>query len=175
MPNMGIPSELPVRSKPAKSLKLRPESIVNAFFSSTQQRVLGLLFGQPNRSFFSTEIIGRLGAGSGAVQRELKRLADSGQGSQLEIDGLLRSAQRRLQDAENKSLNLESRFDPAYNSAHALALAALRWHRLFNDSRVRRRRSALPPPNRPPTTREVRPKQSHPTTAATFPALYAFR
>lgn len=49
-----------------------------ALFSSTQQRVLGLLFGQPERSFFATEVIARVGAGSGAVQRELKKLADSG-------------------------------------------------------------------------------------------------
>lgn len=53
-------------------------SLADALFSSTQQRVLGLLFGQPDRSFFATEIIDRLGAGSGAVQRELKKLADSG-------------------------------------------------------------------------------------------------
>jgi hypothetical protein len=38
----------------------------------------------------------------------------------------VRSGRLRLQDAENKSLNLESRFDLAYNAAHALALAALR-------------------------------------------------
>ena len=37
----------------------------------TQQRVLGLLFGQPDRSFYATELIGLVGAGSGAVQREL--------------------------------------------------------------------------------------------------------
>lgn len=55
-----------------------PPSLANALFSSTQQRVLGLLFGQPGSSFFATEIIARLGAGSGAVQRELKRLTDSG-------------------------------------------------------------------------------------------------
>ena len=53
-------------------------SIADALFTSTQQRVLGLIFGQPDRSFFASEIIARLGAGSGAVQRELKKLADSG-------------------------------------------------------------------------------------------------
>lgn len=46
--------------------------------------------------------------------------------SKTEFDGLLRSGQRRLQDAENTSLNIESRFDLAYNAAHALSLAALR-------------------------------------------------
>jgi len=55
-----------------------PASLANALFSSTQQRVLGYLFGQPERSFFANELIGLVGAGSGAVQRELKRLAESG-------------------------------------------------------------------------------------------------
>jgi hypothetical protein len=45
-----------------------------------------------------------------------------------EFTGLLRSGQARLSDAENKALALESRFDLAYNAAHALCLAALRWH-----------------------------------------------
>jgi len=53
-------------------------SLADALFSSTQQRVLGLLFGQPERSFFASEIIDRLKAGSGAVQRELRKLAESG-------------------------------------------------------------------------------------------------
>lgn len=45
--------------------------------------------------------------------------------ARAEFEGLLRSGRRRLQDAENHSLNLESRFDLAYNAAHALALATL--------------------------------------------------
>ncbi len=46
--------------------------------STIQQRVLAYLFGQPARSFFATELIKLAGGGSGAVQRELARLADSG-------------------------------------------------------------------------------------------------
>ena len=38
------------------------------------------------------------------------------------------SAQRRLQDARQPQLSLEGRFDLAYSAAHALCLAALRWH-----------------------------------------------
>lgn len=53
-------------------------SLADALFSKTQQRVLGLLFGQPERSFYATELIGLLGVGSGAVQRELSRLEQSG-------------------------------------------------------------------------------------------------
>lgn len=43
-----------------------------------------------------------------------------------EIAGLLRTGLARLADAGNASLALESRFDLAYNAAHALCLAALR-------------------------------------------------
>ncbi len=43
-----------------------------------------------------------------------------------EIAGLLRTGIARLRDAQNASLALESRFDLAYNAAHALCLAALR-------------------------------------------------
>lgn len=53
-------------------------SLADALFSTTQQRVLGLLFGQPERSYYATELIGLIAAGSGAVQRELARLERSG-------------------------------------------------------------------------------------------------
>ena len=43
-----------------------------------------------------------------------------------EIAGLLRSGTVRLADAKHESLSQESRFDLAYNAAHALSLAALR-------------------------------------------------
>lgn len=43
-----------------------------------------------------------------------------------EIAGLLRTGRARLADAGNAALALESRFDLAYNAAHALSLAALR-------------------------------------------------
>jgi len=52
--------------------------IADALFSSTQQRVLGLLYGQPERSFTLSELISLASAGSGAVQREIDRLAQSG-------------------------------------------------------------------------------------------------
>jgi predicted nucleotidyltransferase len=53
-------------------------SLADALFSGTQQRVLGLLFGQPDRSFYANELISLTGSGSGAVQRELARLVGSG-------------------------------------------------------------------------------------------------
>lgn len=53
-------------------------SLADALFSSTQQRVLALLFGQPDRSFYASELIRMASAGSGAVQRELAKLEQSG-------------------------------------------------------------------------------------------------
>lgn len=45
---------------------------------------------------------------------------------EAEVQGLLRTGGARLKDACNSQLSLESRFDLAYNAAHALCLAALR-------------------------------------------------
>lgn len=53
-------------------------SLSDALFTHTQQRVLGALFGAPGRSLSVSELIQRTGAGSGAVQREVARLAGSG-------------------------------------------------------------------------------------------------
>ncbi len=66
-----------VRHKAPASLARTSISLADALFTTTQKRVLGLLFGQPHRSFFTSELIERTGSGSGAVQRELKRLASS--------------------------------------------------------------------------------------------------
>jgi predicted nucleotidyltransferase len=65
--------------KTAKSARaLRATSLADALFSTVQQRVLGLLFGHPERSFYASELIQLVGAGSGAVQREIARLEQSG-------------------------------------------------------------------------------------------------
>jgi len=55
--------------------------------------------------------------------------------SQTEFDGLVQSGRARLQDAHNDTLAIESRFDLAYNAAHALALAALRRQGYRSDHR----------------------------------------
>jgi len=47
-------------------------------FGKTQQRVLGLLFGNSEQSFYTNEIMRFANAGIGAVQRELKRLESAG-------------------------------------------------------------------------------------------------
>lgn len=56
-------------------------------------------------------------------------------GDQAEFDGLLKSARARLTDAHKADLSTASRFDLAYNAAHAFALAALRWHGYRPDNR----------------------------------------
>lgn len=72
MPNMGT------KENPAVYKVREGTSLADALFSTVQQRVLAYLFGQPERSFFATELIKLAGGGSGAVQRELARLEDSG-------------------------------------------------------------------------------------------------
>jgi predicted nucleotidyltransferase len=72
MPNMGI------REKVQVAGAQRGTSLADALFSTVQQRVLAYIFGQPERSFFATELIKLAGGGSGAVQRELGRLEESG-------------------------------------------------------------------------------------------------
>lgn len=53
-------------------------SLGEVLFPGTRRKVLALLFGQPERGYSISELIERAGAGSGAVQREVQRLADSG-------------------------------------------------------------------------------------------------
>lgn len=50
----------------------------DALFTKVQQRVLGILLGNPGRSFYGNEIIRLAGSGTGAVQRELTRLEAGG-------------------------------------------------------------------------------------------------
>lgn len=66
------------RPNPVASQAAGRASLADALFTGTQQRLLGLLFGQPGRSFYANELIALTGGGSGAVQRELARLARSG-------------------------------------------------------------------------------------------------
>ena len=64
--------------------------------------------------------------------RELDNLVQIGRlrtepSDTAEVQGLVQSGVRRLDDAARPELSLDSRFDLAYNAAHALALAALRF------------------------------------------------
>jgi predicted nucleotidyltransferase len=53
-------------------------SLSNALFSKVQQRVLALIFGHSDRSFYTSEIVRSVHSGTGAVERELSRLQRSG-------------------------------------------------------------------------------------------------
>ena len=70
MPNMG--------RTPAHQARRPSAGLADALFPSTRQRVLACLFGRPHRSFYAAELMQLTGGGSGAVQRELARLAQSG-------------------------------------------------------------------------------------------------
>lgn len=56
--------------------------LAGALFAATQLKVLQLLFLHPDRSFFASELIALAASGSGAVQREIARLVESGLVSQ---------------------------------------------------------------------------------------------
>ena len=55
-----------------------PVSLPDALFSKVRQRVLAVLFGTPDRSFYANEVIALARSGTGAVQRELAGLAAAG-------------------------------------------------------------------------------------------------
>lgn len=66
------------RKLPRKGILIPKVGMADALFSRTQRRVLGLLFGQPDREYGMAELIKLAQSGSGAVQRELERLVTSG-------------------------------------------------------------------------------------------------
>lgn len=72
VPDMGTTLP-PLRPEPAPSV-----GVADALFTKVQQRVLGILFGNADRSFYAKEVIALAGSGSGAVQRELARLERAG-------------------------------------------------------------------------------------------------
>ena len=76
MPRMGM--IMPILGMPPRARRpSRRKSLADALFTKTQQRLLGVLFGQPDRSFYASELIRDAGTGSGAAQRELARLQQS--------------------------------------------------------------------------------------------------
>jgi predicted nucleotidyltransferase len=77
IPEMGV--KIPNAGMMSDSHKNQTNrSLVDALFTSVRKKVLGLLFGNPGRSFFLNEMVALAGSGTGAVQRELRRLSDSG-------------------------------------------------------------------------------------------------
>jgi predicted nucleotidyltransferase len=73
---------IPVVGTKRSGRKRRPQpsspGVADALFAKVQQRVLGVLFGKPGRSFYANEVIGLARSGTGAVQRELVRLEAAG-------------------------------------------------------------------------------------------------
>ena len=67
-PNMGISSNNPNIAS----------TLADALFPKVRQRVLSVLFGTPDRSFYANEVIALAQSGTGAVQRELAGLTDAG-------------------------------------------------------------------------------------------------
>ena len=53
-------------------------SVGDALFTKTQQKVLGLIFEEPEKSFYTNEIMRLVDMGRGTVSRELERLASAG-------------------------------------------------------------------------------------------------
>lgn len=66
-PNMGI-----------KDHPIESSALANALFPKVRQRVLAVLFGTPDRSYYANEIIALAQSGTGAVQRELADLTAAG-------------------------------------------------------------------------------------------------
>jgi predicted nucleotidyltransferase len=70
---------VPEMGRQIQQIRTAPVSaIASALFTTVQQRVLGILFGQPERRFQSAELIRLAGSGTGAVHRQLQRLVHAG-------------------------------------------------------------------------------------------------
>lgn len=69
---------MPILGEHKSTRRSARKSLADALFTRTQQRVLRFLFGQPERSFYASELIREARTGSGAAQRELARLEASG-------------------------------------------------------------------------------------------------
>jgi predicted nucleotidyltransferase len=78
LPNLGIILPTLGRSYGVKMTSRTDTSLGSALFSGVQQRLLALIFGHPERSFYMSEIVRQLRSGTGAVERELTRLQKSG-------------------------------------------------------------------------------------------------
>lgn len=85
--------------------------LASALFTPVQQRVLGLLFAQPDRRFQSAEIIRLAAGGTGAVHRQLQRLASTGLVT-ITTDG-------------NQKYYQANRESPIFNELHVLVVKTI--------------------------------------------------
>jgi predicted nucleotidyltransferase len=74
IPKLGVIIPIMGMKKHAPSKIAVGSGIADALFTKVQQRVLAVLFGNHERSFYANELIALAGSGSGAVQRELAQL-----------------------------------------------------------------------------------------------------
>ena len=81
-------------------------SLSSALFSNVQKRLLALLFGRPERSFYMSEIVRTIRSGTGAVERELQRLHRSG------LVSMERIGNQKHYRANNES--------PIFNELHSI-------------------------------------------------------
>jgi predicted nucleotidyltransferase len=102
IPTMGTKRQPSRRGQPLTT------GLADALFAKVQQRVLGVLFGNPGRSFYANEVIGLARSGTGAVQRELAR---------LEAAGLVTA--NRIGKQKHYQANPAS---PVFSELHALVL-----------------------------------------------------
>lgn len=82
--------------------------LADALFPGVQQRVLGLLFGQPDRRFQSADLIRLAAGGTGGAHRQLTRLADAG------LVAVTRGGNQKYYQA--------SRDSPVFEELHRLVL-----------------------------------------------------
>jgi len=59
-------------------MNMQATSVGDALFTKTQQKVLALLFGKPDKSFYTNEIMCLVDMGRGTVGRELEQLVSAG-------------------------------------------------------------------------------------------------
>jgi predicted nucleotidyltransferase len=85
---------------------LTESGLAGALFARVQARLLALFFGEPDRTFHVSELIRLVDSGSGAVQRELKKLAAAG------ILSVAISGNRRFYQANRQS--------PIFEELHGL-------------------------------------------------------
>lgn len=61
-----------------KTNSIESSTLADALFPKVRQRVLAVMFGAPDRSFYANEVIALAQSGKGAVQRELAGLSEAG-------------------------------------------------------------------------------------------------
>jgi hypothetical protein len=106
--------------------------LAQALFTPVQQRVLALLFGQPDRRYQSAELIRLAQSGTGAVHRQLARLASAG------LVAVTRSGNQKYYQANRES--------PVFEELHSLITKTVgRVEQEASRHRLVRRPDYLPP------------------------------